>query len=292
MRAAVDVGAVATLEVDHEPFDLRPAPSQRELCRRAGRDVRDRGGPLLPVAHAAYDTMNRVTATGPAVEVRDLGKTFRTGWPRRRSQPALRGVSFVVPRGAIFGILGPNGAGKTTLLSILATLLLPDRGEARVLGLDVVRDAHRVRERINLSSGSASFLWSLTPREILDVAARSYGLGGAVRRPRVAALLEQFELTAHAGRALQRAVDGAQAAARARQGLRQRSGAPDPGRADRGARPRHLGAHPGPDRGAPALPPDDDPPVHALHAGGGAALRRDRVPPGRSDPRAAATPAP
>ena len=71
--------------------------------------------------------MNRVTATGPAVEVRDLSKTFRTGWPRRRSQPALRGVSFVVPRGAIFGVLGPNGAGKTTLLSILATLLLPDR---------------------------------------------------------------------------------------------------------------------------------------------------------------------
>ncbi len=142
--------------------------------------------------------MNRVTTTEPAVEVRDLRKTFRTGWPRPRLQPALRGVSFVVPRGAIFGVLGPNGAGKTTLLSILATLLLPDGGAARVLGLDVTRDAHRVRERINLSSGSASFLWSLTPREILDVAARSYGIAAAVRRPRVAALLEQFELSAHA----------------------------------------------------------------------------------------------
>ena len=142
--------------------------------------------------------MNRVTTTEPAVEVRALEKTFRTGWPRRRSQPALRGVSFVVPRGAIFGVLGPNGAGKTTLLSILATLLLPDRGAARVLGLDVTRDAHRVRERINLSSGSASFLWSLTPCEILDIAARSYGLVARVRRPRVAGLLEQFELAAHA----------------------------------------------------------------------------------------------
>jgi ABC-2 type transport system ATP-binding protein len=139
-----------------------------------------------------------VTATGPAVEVRDLRKTFRTGWPHRREQAALRGVSFAVPRGSIFGILGPNGAGKTTLLSILATLLVPDAGEARVLGLDVLRDAHRVRERINLSSGSASFLWSLTPQEILDVTARSYGLVGRVRRPRVSALLEQFELTAHA----------------------------------------------------------------------------------------------
>ena len=135
--------------------------------------------------------------TVPAVEVRDLEKTFRTGWPRRRT-PALRGVSFTVAPGVIFGVLGPNGAGKTTLLSILATLLLPDRGEARVLGLDVVRDAHRVRERINLASGSTSFLWSLTPREILDVTARSYGLPAGVRTRRVDELLAQFELTAHA----------------------------------------------------------------------------------------------
>jgi ABC-2 type transport system ATP-binding protein len=107
-------------------------------------------------------------------------------------------VSFVVPRGAIFGVLGPNGAGKTTLLSILATLLVPDRGDARVLGLDVRREARRLRERINLSSGSASFLWSLTPREVLDVAARTYGVAGARRRARVEELLAQFELTAHA----------------------------------------------------------------------------------------------
>ena len=136
----------------------------------------------------------------PAVVVRDLEKTFVTGWPRRRCQAALRGVSFVVPEGAIFGVLGPNGAGKTTLLSILATLLLPDRGAARVLGLDAVRDAHRVRERINLASGSTSFLWSLTPREILDITGRSYGLAGRARRAKVDELLAQFELTEHAGR--------------------------------------------------------------------------------------------
>jgi ABC-2 type transport system ATP-binding protein len=138
-------------------------------------------------------------AAEPAVVVRDLAKTFRTGWPRTRAQPALRGVSFTVPRGAIFGILGPNGAGKTTLLSILATLLVPDGGAARVLGLDVVTEAHAVRERINLSSGSTSFLWSLTPREVLDIAARTHGVAGAERRRRVAALLGRFELAAHAG---------------------------------------------------------------------------------------------
>ncbi|HEV8309240.1 MAG TPA: ABC transporter ATP-binding protein [Methylomirabilota bacterium] len=132
------------------------------------------------------------------VEVRELEKIFRAPWPRRHRQVALRGVSFAVPEGAIFGILGPNGAGKTTLLSILATLLLPDRGEARVLGLDVVRDARRLRERINMASGSTSFLWSLTPREVLDVTGRTYGLARAARARRVAALLEQFELAAFA----------------------------------------------------------------------------------------------
>jgi ABC-2 type transport system ATP-binding protein len=133
-----------------------------------------------------------------AVEVRDLAKSFRTGWPGRRRQDALRGVSFDVPRGAIFGLLGPNGAGKTTLLSILATLLLPDRGEARVLGLDVTRDAPRVRERINMASGNAAFLPSLSCREVLDIAARSYGIGGRLRVERRDGLLQQFELTAYA----------------------------------------------------------------------------------------------
>src|SRR5262249_33223655 len=146
----------------------------------------------------ASDQMNGVTTTELAVEVRDLSKTFRPGWPRRRSQPALSGVSFDVPRGAIFGVLGPNGAGKTTLLSILATLLLPDQGEARVLGLDVVRDAPRLRERINMAAGNTSFIGSLSCREVLDIAARTYGLGGRAGGGRVAALLEQFELAAFA----------------------------------------------------------------------------------------------
>jgi ABC-2 type transport system ATP-binding protein len=144
-----------------------------------------------------------VAASEPAVVVRGLAKTFRTGWwgrPRadRTTRPALRDVSFEVPPGAIFGVLGPNGAGKTTLLSILATLLVPDEGEARVLGWDVVRDAGRIRERINLSSASTSFLWSLTPHEILDVAGRTYGLLGSARRRKVESLLDRFELRTHA----------------------------------------------------------------------------------------------
>jgi ABC-2 type transport system ATP-binding protein len=134
-------------------------------------------------------------ATPPlAVDVRGLEKTFGASWRPRHRHPALRGVSFQVPDGAIFGVLGPNGAGKTTLLSILATLLRPDRGEARVLGLDVVGDARRVRERINMAAGSTAFPWSLSGREVLDIAARSYGFRGRDRDGRVRRLLEQFEL--------------------------------------------------------------------------------------------------
>lgn len=133
-----------------------------------------------------------------AVEVRDLVKTFRNGWFPRRVTHALRGVSLSVPRGVIFGLLGPNGAGKTTLLSILATLLLPDGGQASVLGHDVVREAGAVRRRINLASGNSSFLWSLTVREILDIYARLYGLPQRERGKKVEALLDLCEIRPYA----------------------------------------------------------------------------------------------
>ena len=132
-----------------------------------------------------------------AVEAIDVAKTFSRGWPRRRHTEALRGVSLAVPRGAIFGLLGPNGAGKTTLLSILSTLLLPDRGTARVLGIDVTRDATAARQRLNMASGNASFVWSMRPAEILSFYGRLYGLRGAALRNRAEELIETFELGAH-----------------------------------------------------------------------------------------------
>ena len=107
---------------------------------------------------------------------------------------ALRGASLEVPRGAIFGLLGPNGAGKTTLLSILATLLIPDGGTARILGMDVVREAREVRRRLNMASGNASFVWSLRPPEVLAFYGRLYGLHGRALRTRVEALIELCEL--------------------------------------------------------------------------------------------------
>ena len=133
-----------------------------------------------------------------AVDARDLTKTFRNGWLRRRTTEALRGVTLAVPRGAIYGLLGPNGAGKTTLLSILATLLIPDGGSARILGHDVVTDSLAVRARVNMASGNASFVWSLRPAEVLSFYGRLYGLSGRTLRARVDELLETFELRDHA----------------------------------------------------------------------------------------------
>jgi ABC-2 type transport system ATP-binding protein len=132
-----------------------------------------------------------------AIEARDVVKTFRAGWWRRRTTVALAGVSLTVPRAAIFGLLGPNGAGKTTLLSIFATLLLPDSGQVSVLGHDVVREARAVRHRLNMASGNASFLWSLRVAEIVAFYGRLYGLAGRSLRRRVDALLELTELTGH-----------------------------------------------------------------------------------------------
>src|SRR5262249_33862223 len=106
-------------------------------------------------------------------------------------------VSLDVAPGTIFGLLGPNGAGKTTLLSILSTLLLPDRGIVRVLGLDVVRDGSALRRRLNMASGNASFVWALRPPEVLAFYGRLYGLWGRDLRRRVDELLETCELTAH-----------------------------------------------------------------------------------------------
>ena len=132
-----------------------------------------------------------------AVEAQGLTKTFRGGAFSRRATAALSGVSLTIPRGMIFGLLGPNGAGKTTLISILATLVLPDRGRATVLGYDVVRDAGRIRHRINLASGNANFLWSLRPPEILAFYGRLYGLHGGTLRRKVEELMDLCELESH-----------------------------------------------------------------------------------------------
>ena len=132
----------------------------------------------------------------PAIFAEGISKSFKTGFFGPRKQ-VLHNIDLEVSPGAIFGILGPNGAGKTTLISILATLLRPDAGQARVLGLDVVRDAGRLRERVNLAASGAHFLWCLTAEENLRFYGRLYGLGGRTLSDKVEELLELFELQPH-----------------------------------------------------------------------------------------------
>ncbi len=132
----------------------------------------------------------------PAIDAQGLFKSFPSGFFQPPKE-VLQGVDLEVAPGAIFGILGPNGAGKTTLISILTTLLIPDRGRATVLGLDTVKDAGRLRERINLAASSAHFLWCLTVEESLRFYGRLYGLGGRGLTKKVEELLHLFDLLPH-----------------------------------------------------------------------------------------------
>ena len=119
-----------------------------------------------------------------ALSCEALAKNFRKGKGKRVQ--ALRGVGFSVEAGEIYGILGPNGSGKSTLIRILATLLLPDAGRAQVLGYDVVRQSHKVRELIHRVSTEAAFFKKLSPLENLLYGARLYGVPGrrVIRRAR------------------------------------------------------------------------------------------------------------
>ena len=115
---------------------------------------------------------------------------------------ALAGVDLQVPEATVLGVLGPNGAGKTTAVRILTTLLHPDAGSARVAGLDVVRDAARVRPIIGLAGQYAAVDDNLTGRENLHMIARLYHMGRGQAALRADELLERFELTAAADRAV------------------------------------------------------------------------------------------
>src|SRR5580692_9497575 len=113
---------------------------------------------------------------------------------------ALAGVDLFAREGRVLGVLGPNGAGKTTAVRILATLLRPDWGQARVCGYDVLRNAYQVRQLIGLTGQYASMDEGLSGTNNLIMIGRLLGLPRAQARARAAELLGRFELTDAAAR--------------------------------------------------------------------------------------------
>jgi ABC-2 type transport system ATP-binding protein len=113
---------------------------------------------------------------------------------------AVAGVDLAVPEGAIYGVLGPNGAGKTTVIRMLATLIPPDAGSARVLGHDIRTEGDAVRGLVSLTGQLASVDEELTGRENLVLLGRLLGLGRAGARTRADELLEAFGIAEAAGK--------------------------------------------------------------------------------------------
>jgi ABC-2 type transport system ATP-binding protein len=128
-----------------------------------------------------------------AIEASGLRKSFG-------ETVAVDGVDLAVSTGSVYGVLGPNGAGKTTTVRMLATLLRPDEGEARVLGHDIVSEADAVRSLVSLTGQLASVDEELTGTENLVLLGRLLGYRRPQAKARAAELLEAFDLVDAAGR--------------------------------------------------------------------------------------------
>ncbi|MBW3603598.1 MAG: ATP-binding cassette domain-containing protein [Actinobacteria bacterium] len=134
-------------------------------------------------------------ADAPAVVVENLEKAFG-------ETKALDGIDLQISEGTILGLLGPNGAGKTTAVRVLATLLHPDSGHAEIFGYDVVRQPAEVRTLIGLAGQNAAVDELLTGRQNLRMVGRLYHMPASEVRSRSEELLERFELTDAAKRAV------------------------------------------------------------------------------------------
>ena len=132
----------------------------------------------------------------PAIEAQGVRQVFG----KRGEVVALDGLDLTVEAGTVFGLLGPNGAGKTTLVRVLATLLRPTAGTARVLGRDVVGESLAVRRRIGLAGQFAAVDEELTGRENVEMIGRLYRLPAGEAKRRAAEVLERLRLTDAADR--------------------------------------------------------------------------------------------
>ena len=123
-----------------------------------------------------------------------LLKNLKPGGRKKRFA-AVDNVSFDVRKGEIFGILGPNGSGKSTLIRMLSTLVLPDKGELRIFGMDVTKETIRVRRQINRVSVDAAFFKKLSAWENLSYAARLYGVNPSKVKGKAIEILENLRFS-------------------------------------------------------------------------------------------------
>ncbi|NYF97280.1 ABC transporter ATP-binding protein [Janibacter cremeus] len=134
-------------------------------------------------------TDTAATDADAVIEVSDLRKQYGARGPE-----ALKGVSFTVAPGEIFGLLGPNGAGKTTTIGVLTTRVRPSSGSASIDGIDVAAQPQQVKRRIAVMPQRANLDRALTARENLTFHGAYFGVGLAARRRRADELLEEFGL--------------------------------------------------------------------------------------------------
>ena len=163
----------------------------------------DTGRDTLQPTAGSGDDMATSAADGLSIVAHDLRRTFRKrkGWFRSsETVEAVRGISFGIPRGTIFGMVGPNGAGKTTTIKMLSTLLVPTAGSATVDGWDVVHDEVAVRRRLGVLFGGDRGLYNqLSGWENLRYFGRLYGMDDRAIRQRASLLLDRVQLTDRAG---------------------------------------------------------------------------------------------
>ena len=136
-----------------------------------------------------------------AIDVRDLEKTYRTPFTRKKVE-ALRGVTFGVERGHIFGFVGPNGAGKTTAIRTLMGLVRPTAGRAQLLGEPL--GSRGARRKIGFLPESPYFYDYLTVGELCDLAGRLFGMAAGARKRRADELIEKVGLGGARGQSLKK----------------------------------------------------------------------------------------
>ncbi len=129
--------------------------------------------------------------TPAAIRIRDLQKVYAAAGAAPPKH-ALKGVSFDVPQGQIFGLLGPNGAGKSTLINILAGLVMKTGGSAEIWGFDIDKDVRNAKRSIGIVPQEVVFDPFFTPFEVLENQAGLYGVAKALRRSE--ALLREVHL--------------------------------------------------------------------------------------------------